>query len=68
MAASDQHALVGKIVLMGAVILGLLATLCWTGALPVDHGARKIVAVALGLAAAADAMIGFFFLTRSRQS
>ena len=67
MANSDQQALVGRVVLLGAVVLGLLAAMCWTGVLPVDHNARKIVALALGLAAAADAVIGFLFLSRSRQ-
>ena len=66
--ANENRALVGKILLAGAVVLGILALLCWTGRLPVDEGARHVLAMALGVSALADAAIGFFFLTRSRQS
>ena len=58
--------LTGVIVLGGAVILGVIAVLCWTGVLPVDHGARVWIVLALGIAAAADAVIGLVFLSRSR--
>ena len=68
MNTQDNRPLVGGIVLGGAVILGLLAVLCWTGVLPVDHGARVTVSLALGIAAFADTLVGVFFLTKSRQS
>ncbi|HXG55461.1 MAG TPA: hypothetical protein VNJ03_08805 [Vicinamibacterales bacterium] len=66
--AHENRALVGRILLAGAVVLGVLALLCWTGRLPVDERARGVLAMALGVSALADAAIGCIFLTRSRQS
>ena len=68
MTSEDHRPLVGSVVLGGAFILALLAVLCWTGVLPVNHEARAMVTLGLGLAAAADAVVGLIFLTRSRQS
>ena len=68
MTEQNARPLVGGIVLGGAAILTVIAILCWTGVLPVDHGARPWITLALGLAAAGDAMVGFYFLTRSRES
>lgn len=68
MTGDNNRPLIGGIVLGGAGILALLAVLCWTGVLPVDHGARAVITLALGVAAAADAVVGLIFLTRSRQS
>jgi hypothetical protein len=68
MMTDDNRPLIGGIVLAGAIVLGLLAVLCWTGVLPVDHGARTTISLALGIAAVADLLVGVFFLTRSRQS
>lgn len=64
----DNRPLIGGIVLGASVVLGLLAILCWTEVLPVDHGARSMMTLALGVAAVADAAVGVFFLTRSRPS
>jgi len=66
--ADDNRALVGRILLGGAVVLAVLAVLCWSGRLPVEPPARTVLAAALGVSAAADAVIGFVFLTKSRQS
>lgn len=62
----NNRALVGRILLIGAVVLTLLGALCWTGTLPVDPGARQVLALAFGIAAAGDALIGFIFLTKAR--
>jgi hypothetical protein len=64
----NNRRLIGGIVLAGAVVLGLLALLCGTGVLPVDHGARSMITLAFGIAAAADAAVGLFFLTRTDRS
>jgi hypothetical protein len=66
--ANENRALVGRILLIGAVVLALLGVLCWTGTLPVDPGARPVLALAFGIAAAGDALIGFIFLTKARDS
>jgi hypothetical protein len=64
----DNRPLIGGIVLASAAVLGLLAVLCWTEVLPVDQDARGMMTLAFGIAAAADAAVGVFFLTRSRPS
>ncbi|MEO6213803.1 MAG: hypothetical protein ABIP65_09280 [Vicinamibacterales bacterium] len=66
--ADQNRALVGRILLAGAVVLALLAILCWTGRLPVDPGARGVLGIALGVSALADAAIGIVFLMKSRQA
>ena len=64
----NNRRVIGGIVLASALVLGLLAILCWTGVLPVDHGARPTLTIALGIAAVADAAVGLFFLTRAERS
>ena len=66
--ADTNRALVGRILVASAVVLTVLAVLCWTGVLPVDPRARGVLGAALGAAALADATIGIIFVTRSRQS
>jgi hypothetical protein len=66
--ADDNRRLVGRILIGGAVVLALLAVLCWSGRIPVDPRARVVLAAALAASAAVDAVIGFIFLARSRQS
>ena len=64
----DHRPLIGRIVLAAAGVLALLAILCWTEVLPVQHGARRMMTLAFAIAAAADAAVGVFFITRSRAS
>ena len=64
MEAADR-ALVGRVLLIGAGVLALLGVLCWTGTLPIDPGARRVMTLAFAIAAVADALIGVFFLTRT---
>ncbi|CAN5727770.1 hypothetical protein BH18ACI5_BH18ACI5_10530 [soil metagenome] len=66
--ADDNRALFGRILLGGAVVLALLAVLCWSGRLPVDPRARTVLAAALAASALADGVVGVIFLTKSRQS
>jgi hypothetical protein len=66
--ADANRALVGRILLIGALVLAAIGVLCWTGTLPVEPGARRVLSLAFVLAAAGDALAGFFFLTRSRDS
>ena len=66
--AEDNRPLIGRIVLGASLILALLAVLCWTSVLPVEHGARRMMTLAFAIAAATDAAVGVFFLTRSRSS
>ena len=66
--ADDNKPLVGGIILGGALILALLAVLCWTGVIFVDHGQRQTLAIAFALAAAGDVLVGAYFLTRARRA
>ena len=66
--ADENRALVGRVLLGGAMVLAALAALCWTGQLPVDPRARTVLAAALGVSALADGVIGFVLLTKARQS
>ena len=59
------RALVGRVLLIGAVVLAVLGLLCWTGTLPIDPGARRVMTLAFAIAAVFDGLIGVFFLTRS---
>ena len=65
---ADHRSLVARILLIGAAVLMLLGVLCWTGILPVDPGARRVLALAFGIAAAGDGLIGVIFLTKARDS
>jgi hypothetical protein len=60
----ESRALVGRVLLVGAAVLTLLGGLCWTGTLPIDPGARRVMTLAFAIAALADGLIGAFFLTR----
>ena len=60
-----NRALVGRVLLIGAVVLAVLGLLCWTGTLPIDPGARRVMTLAFAIAAVFDGLIGVFFLTRS---
>jgi hypothetical protein len=59
-----NRVLVGRILLIGAGVLATLGLLCWTGTLPIDPGARRVMALAFAIAAVFDALIGVFFLTK----
>ena len=66
--ADGNTALVARILLIGALVLGLLGVLCWTGTLPVDPAARHVLALAFAIAAMGDALIGFIMLGKARDS
>ena len=66
--ADDNRALVGCVLLGGALVLAVIAALCWGGQLPVDPRARGVLGASLGASAVADAVIGFVLLTKSKQS
>ena len=68
MADDSNKPLIGGIILSGAVILAALAFLCWTGVIFVNHGQRQTLALAFGLAAAGDLLVGAYFLTRARKA
>jgi hypothetical protein len=66
--ANDDTALVGRILLIGAAVLALFGALSWMGTLPVAPGARQVLALAFGIAAAGDCVIGLFLLRQPRDS
>ena len=64
--ALENARLVARILAIGAVVLALLAVLCWTGVLPIDHGARKVLTLAFAIAAAGDALMAVLLFSKSR--
>ena len=60
-----SRVLVGRVLLIGAAVLGVIGLLCWSGMLPVEPGARRVLTLAFAIAAVADGLIGAFFLARS---
>jgi hypothetical protein len=54
--------IVGVALLISALVLLVLSSLCWTGVFPVQAAARPVLGVALLLAALVDAGIGVKFL------
>ena len=62
---SANRQLVAKILLLSAVIFGILAILSWSGTLPIEAGAHNLFALAFGICAVLDALIGLILWTRS---
>lgn len=63
MAASSRT--VGLVLLLSVALMVVLALLAWVGALPIAPESRKLIAIVLGIAAAADALVAMVLLTRS---
>jgi hypothetical protein len=61
-----DRALIARILLIGAAVLALIGFLCSTGTLPIAPGARYVMTLAFGIAAFADALLGVWFVSRSR--
>jgi hypothetical protein len=61
--ADSNRQLVARILLVSAVIFAVLAALSWSGTLPIDRGAHHLFALAFGICAALDALIGLVLLT-----
>ena len=66
--AIHNRRLVARILLAGAVVFFLLAALSWTGILPIEPGARRLIVLSFGICAIADALIGFVLWSRSHSS
>jgi hypothetical protein len=60
--------LVAAILLMSAVVLGVVAALIFAGTIPVQDEARPMIAIAVGLAAVADLVIGTWFFRKGQSS
>jgi hypothetical protein len=63
--ADSNRALVGRILLLSAAFLGVIALVLWAGAFTIDPRMREVFTVGLALCALAEALIGLFFLMRS---
>ena len=62
---APNRRLVAKILLFSAVIFAILGLLSWTGTLPIDPSARTLFALAFGICASLDGLIGLILWTRS---
>jgi hypothetical protein len=65
--ADANQQLVARILLGSAAVFALLALLSATAVLPIDRGAHRLFAIAFGVCAAVDALIGSILYRRSRQ-
>jgi hypothetical protein len=59
------RAIVGRALLGSALVMIVLAALFGAGLIPLEPGARPLVAGVMALVAVADALIGFWFLRRT---
>jgi uncharacterized membrane protein YhhN len=62
--ADENRARVGKVILLSAAALGVMALGAWV-ALPPTQSGRGLIVMVLAAAAAADALFALFLLTRS---
>ena len=63
--ANNRKRMVGRILLMGAAVFGVFAILFWAGAVPVDDRTRGLLALAFGMIAVGDGLVGLILVTRS---
>ena len=66
--ADNRKRMVGRILLMGAAVFAILAVLFGAGVMPVDDRTRGLIALALGIVAVGDGMVGLIMVTRSDES
>ncbi len=62
---APNRQLVARILLFSAIIFAILGILSWTGTLPIDPSARTLFALAFGICALLDGLIGLILWTRS---
>ena len=62
---ASHRELVAKILLFSAIIFAILGILSWTGTLPIESSARTLFALAFGICASLDGLIGLILWTRS---
>jgi hypothetical protein len=65
--AGNQR-LVALVLLMSAVVLGIASALIFAGVIPVEDEARPMIAMAAGLAAFADLLVGIWFFRKGQSS
>jgi hypothetical protein len=63
--ADPNRALVGRILLLSAIFLGLLAAAIGLGLLPIDPRTRDLFTVGLAICAVSEALVALFLLMRS---
>jgi hypothetical protein len=59
------HPIVGKVLLVSAIVMAALAAFVLGGLLPVDASVRNIIGLSLFAVAAADGLVALIFFTRS---
>lgn len=65
---ANPRPLIALIMLISAVTLAALAGLIYSGVVPLPEEARGIAALAVGVAAAADFLVGLWFFRMSQSS
>jgi len=67
-AAQRNSQIIAMALFMSAIALGIVAGLIVAGLIPVDDGARPMIAMAVGVAALADFMIAIWFFRKGQSS
>jgi hypothetical protein len=60
--------IVALVLLFSAIMLGIVAGLIFAGAIPIDEGARPMIALAVGVASFADLIIAIWFFRKGQSS
>jgi predicted MFS family arabinose efflux permease len=63
-----NNQIIAMALFMSAIALGVAAGLIFTGGIPVDDGARPMIAMAIGLASLADFVIATWFFRKGQSS
>ena len=67
-ATERNSQIIAMALFMSAIALGIVAGLIVAGLIPVDDGARPMIAMAVGVAALADFMIAIWFFRKGQSS
>jgi len=66
--AQRNHQIIALAVLVSAIAMGVVAGLIFAGTIPVEEGARPMVALAVGAASFADLMVAMWFFRKGQSS
>ena len=67
-ATERNNQIIAMALFMSAIALGIVAGLIVAGLIPVDDGARPMIAMAVGVAALADFMIAIWFFRKGQST
>jgi hypothetical protein len=66
--AQRNNQIIALAVLVSAIAMGVVAGLIFAGTIPVEEGARPMIALAVGVASFADLMVAMWFFRKGQSS